>query len=61
MFTKVRQVRAFENIIQQVEKAILQGSLAAGDRLPSERELQGLLRPEPLLLRGQPRLETTSV
>jgi len=43
MFTKVRQVRAFENIIQQVEKAILQGNLAAGDRLPSERELQGLL------------------
>lgn len=43
MFTKVRQVRAFESIIQQVEKAILQGNLAAGDRLPSERELQGLL------------------
>jgi len=43
MFTKVRQVRAFESIIQQVEGAILQGSLAAGDRLPSERELQAML------------------
>ena len=43
MFTKVRQVRAFESIIQQVEAAILQGNLTAGDRLPSERELQGLL------------------
>ena len=43
MFTKVRQVRAFESIIQQVETAILQGNLVAGDRLPSERELQGLL------------------
>ncbi len=43
MFTKVRQVRAFESIIQQVENAILQGGLAAGDRLPSERVLQGML------------------
>ncbi|MCK7505951.1 MAG: GntR family transcriptional regulator [Desulfobacterales bacterium] len=43
MFTKVRQVRAFESVIQQVEAAILQGGLAVGDRLPSERELQGLL------------------
>jgi DNA-binding FadR family transcriptional regulator len=43
MFTKVRQVRAFESIIQQVESAILQGGLTAGDRLPSERELQAVL------------------
>ncbi len=43
MFTKVKQVRAFESIIQQVETAIVGGSLSAGDRLPSERELQGLL------------------
>jgi GntR family transcriptional regulator, transcriptional repressor for pyruvate dehydrogenase complex len=43
MFTKVRQVRAFESIIQQVEHAILQGGLSTGDRLPSERELQTLL------------------
>jgi GntR family transcriptional regulator, transcriptional repressor for pyruvate dehydrogenase complex len=43
MFTKVRQVRAFESIIQQVENAIVQGGLAVGERLPSERELQGLL------------------
>jgi DNA-binding FadR family transcriptional regulator len=43
MFTKVRQVRAFESVIQQVQSAILQGRYAAGDRLPSERELQGML------------------
>ena len=43
MFTKVRQIRAFESIIQQVEAAILKGNLAVGDRLPPERELQGLL------------------
>ncbi len=43
MFTKVRQIRAFESVIQQVQNAILQGGLAAGDRLPSEREVQGML------------------
>jgi DNA-binding FadR family transcriptional regulator len=43
MFTKVRQPRAFESIIQQVETAIVKGHLTVGDRLPSERELQGLL------------------
>jgi GntR family transcriptional repressor for pyruvate dehydrogenase complex len=43
MFTKVRQVRAFESVIQQMEAAILHGSLSVGDRLPSERELQTLM------------------
>jgi len=43
MFTKVRQVRAFESVIEQVESAIMEGRFAAGDRLPPERELQGLL------------------
>ena len=43
MFTKVRQVRAFESVIQQVESAIMQGHFAAGDRLPSERALQEML------------------
>jgi DNA-binding FadR family transcriptional regulator len=43
MFTKIRQVRAFESIIEQVENAILNGRLAVGDRLPPERDLQGML------------------
>lgn len=43
MFTKVRPVRAFEGVISQVESAILEGNLAVGDRLPSERELQRVL------------------
>jgi GntR family transcriptional regulator, transcriptional repressor for pyruvate dehydrogenase complex len=43
MFTKVRQVRAFESVTRQVESAILQGRFAVGDRLPAERELQGML------------------
>jgi len=43
MFKKVRQVRAFEGIIHQVENAILEGNLAVGDRLPSERDMQQML------------------
>jgi DNA-binding FadR family transcriptional regulator len=43
MFSKARQVRAFESIIQQVEEAIIKGGLAAGDRLPPERDLQKML------------------
>jgi DNA-binding FadR family transcriptional regulator len=33
--------RTFEAILEQVESAIAQGALSAGDRLPSERELAG--------------------
>ena len=43
IITKVRRVRASGQITRQLEQAILGGRLAAGDRLPSERELQGLL------------------
>jgi len=35
--------RTFEAILEQVESAITQGALSAGDRLPSERELAGNL------------------
>ena len=40
IITKVRKVRASGQIIQKLEDTILRGSMAAGDRLPSERELQ---------------------
>ena len=43
MFTKVRQSRMFEDVIQQVEDAIVRGNLQPGDRLPAERELQKML------------------
>jgi DNA-binding FadR family transcriptional regulator len=43
MFTAARPVRAFESIIDQVEKVILQGELSAGDQLPPERQLQTML------------------
>jgi GntR family transcriptional regulator, transcriptional repressor for pyruvate dehydrogenase complex len=39
MFEPVRPIRAYELIVQQVEAAIFDGTLAPGMRLPSEREL----------------------
>ena len=48
IFTPVKQRRAFEEIVLQVEEAIMDGRLAAGDRLPPERELAqifGVSRP----------------
>jgi DNA-binding FadR family transcriptional regulator len=48
IFAPVRQRRAFEEIILQVEEAILDGRLSAGTRLPPERELAeifGVSRP----------------
>jgi len=38
--TKINKVRASIQVMQQIEEAILQGTLAVGGRLPSERELQ---------------------
>ncbi|GMA61907.1 FadR family transcriptional regulator [Alicyclobacillus fastidiosus] len=39
MFNEVRPVRGFEDIVQQIQEAVVQGRLQVGDRLPSEREL----------------------
>jgi GntR family transcriptional regulator, transcriptional repressor for pyruvate dehydrogenase complex len=41
MFTPVRQARASGEIVSQIEKAIFDGELSAGDRLESERDLAG--------------------
>jgi DNA-binding FadR family transcriptional regulator len=35
----VRRLRTHEHVLSQIEEQILQGRLAAGDRLPGEREL----------------------
>lgn len=40
IFQKASPTRAFEDIVKQIEDAILSGELKAHDRLPSERELQ---------------------
>jgi GntR family transcriptional repressor for pyruvate dehydrogenase complex len=39
MFQEVRQNRVFQDVVAQVQEAILQGRLKAGSRLPAEREL----------------------
>jgi DNA-binding FadR family transcriptional regulator len=39
MFTSVRAPRVYEHIVEQVEKAIFEGRLRSGDRLPPEREM----------------------
>ncbi|MGD9973692.1 MAG: FadR/GntR family transcriptional regulator [Desulfatirhabdiaceae bacterium] len=40
MFAKAKKNRIFQDIVDQIEKAILDGQLNVGDSLPSERELQ---------------------
>ena len=39
MFTSVRTPRVYEHIVDQIERAIFDGRLDCGDRLPPEREL----------------------
>jgi DNA-binding FadR family transcriptional regulator len=38
-FVKARRVRSFDDVVDQVRAAIFDGSILAGERLPSEREL----------------------
>jgi GntR family transcriptional repressor for pyruvate dehydrogenase complex len=40
MFRKAKQSRIFQDVIGQIQEAILQGKLQVGDRLPSERVLR---------------------
>jgi DNA-binding FadR family transcriptional regulator len=40
MFKQAKQNRTFEDIILQIQHAILQGNLKEGDKLPSERNLR---------------------
>jgi DNA-binding FadR family transcriptional regulator len=39
MFKKATQNRVFQNVIDQIQEAILQGKLSEGQKLPGEREL----------------------
>ncbi len=39
MYVPVQSVKVFERVAEQIEKRILSGELAYGDRLPTEREL----------------------
>lgn len=39
MFKKTRQSRLYQDVVEQIQGAILAGRLKAGDRLPSQREM----------------------
>jgi GntR family transcriptional repressor for pyruvate dehydrogenase complex len=39
MFRKTKQNRVFQDVVDQIQDAILQGTLNPGDKLPPEREL----------------------
>jgi len=39
VFSAVRRGRVFESVVEQIQNAILDGRLRAGDRLPPERQL----------------------
>lgn len=40
MFQKAKQSRVFQDVVDQIQEAILSGKIAAGDKLPAERELK---------------------
>lgn len=42
MFQQAEQRRVFQDVIDQIESAIIEGKLKAGDKLPAERELRKL-------------------
>jgi len=44
MFRQARQSRVFEDVIHQIQEAILTGKLSVGDKLPAERDLKGMFR-----------------
>jgi GntR family transcriptional repressor for pyruvate dehydrogenase complex len=40
MFRRARQNRVFQDVVEQIQQAILDGRLKSGDKLPPERELK---------------------
>ncbi len=44
LFRTARQSRIFQDVVDQIQDAILDGRLRAGDKLPAERELKDLLK-----------------
>jgi len=40
MFRKAKQNRIFQDVVEQIQEAIVSGKLKAGDQLPPERELK---------------------
>ncbi len=44
MFREAKQNRIFQDVVQQIQDAILKGSLKPGDKLPPEREMKEIFR-----------------
>ena len=44
LFRAARQNRIFEDVVEQIEQAIIDGRLKVGDRLPAERDLKAVLQ-----------------
>jgi DNA-binding FadR family transcriptional regulator len=44
MFREARQGKIFQDVVEQVQEAILQGKLEAGSKLPPERQLQDIFK-----------------
>jgi DNA-binding FadR family transcriptional regulator len=44
LFRAARQNRIYQDVVEQIQEAIIQGRLKAGDRLPAERELKEMLQ-----------------
>lgn len=44
MFRHARSNRVFEDVVDQIQEAILEGKIAIGEKLPAERELQTMFQ-----------------
>jgi len=44
MFQQAKQSKIFQNVVDQIQDAILQGRLKAGSKLPAERQLKELFK-----------------
>ena len=44
MFRAAKQNRIFQDVVEQIQEAIIDGQLKVGDRLPAERELKEMLQ-----------------
>jgi DNA-binding transcriptional regulator YhcF (GntR family) len=44
LFRVAKQNRIFQDVVEQIQEAIIDGHLKVGDRLPAERELKAMLQ-----------------
>ena len=42
MFIKAKQSRVFQDVVEQIQNAIISGKLEPGSKLPAERELKDM-------------------